>query len=900
MARQAFLPAKGLYSGWASHQVPDGALAVATNAAIRRPGVIEPRLGIRTTAANPGHNVLAWYPFMERMYADLADDNVQWATDGSAWTSLTGEGDVPSADYGRVFASMRDTLYMTSSLGLMRHDTTTGNAVDRAGLPRPALGLNILLSSVAGDLWLPDTNLVAYRVVYRRDYGNGLTVRSAPSGRYVVTNNAGGARAVALTIFVPPGSLLRAGDVVEVYRSAVTATQEPSDQMLMAVEHVITSGEAASTSFVLNDGTTEGGRGTALYINTDQEGAEAENTQPPLAHTVVAWADRLWVAATTQPHRLVLELHRDNQGWGRTSPLGGTTNVGAGQIQGISAADIAKLEIGMVVQEVGTNPNTASARLAANTRITAVGATTVNVNPAPLANAAITFYGSDVVTVDGTEFVAYVDEVSGGAPVMHRFNSPNTGGSQRTAVQSLAFKINEIVQDVRASVTGTATQAFLTLERLDHTTGSFSFSTTRRDAWSITPRTGTSTAEARADRVYFSKAGQPEHMPLGNALDVGDPQFRTLRLLPVGTVMYVLRQDGVWRVRQSGDGFVADSVGSLHPLQCDSADAFHDGSRDVGYVWCREGVYALTEQGAYLEASSVWGSIAGPIQESLRSITGYAARADASQVGLWVAAHPREREVWLADGFGTGAYVFNLDTQAWTYVDMALRCAKYNPADSTLWFGVVNTAVARKQRRSGVTTTAGGDDWDHFDEEEQVTADSVTDNVVFLSASHAFEVGDALSLTGEDQPVAIITDVDALNDAVTVDNAAGAGLVAGNLRWLKAFETEVSWVPVSLRLPHRPKHWSEVALHWETLLGVHTFGVFFLSDKDAISSGAAVRTVTRALTDVPRIHSWIVPAGQAHGHRLGFTVQVRQAASRWAITGLEVIFDMLGGRARAG
>ncbi len=894
MARQAFLPAKGLYLDWPSHQVPDGALSVATNVSIRRPGVIEPRLGIRETGGSPSDAVLGWAPFMERMYADLDNDVVEWTDDGgSTWTDLTGAGTPPSADYRRMFASLRDTLFLTANTGVLRHDTTTGDAVDRAGLPRPALGLNILLSSVAGELWLPNTNLVAYRVVYRRDYANGVTVRSAPSGRYVVTNDAGAARAVALTIFVSPG--LRAGDVVEVYRSAVTATQEPSDQMLMAVEHVLTTSEASSTSFALQDGTSEGSRGTALYINTDIEGVEAENQQPPKANVLAAWGDRLWASGTTKPHSMVLELHRDNQGWGRTAPLAGTTNVGTSQITGISAADIAKLEVGMLVQEVGTAPSAASARLAANTRITIVGGTTVTVNPAPLANAAISFYGSDVVTVDGVEFIAYLDEVSGS---LNRFNSPNTGNAQRSAVQSLAYVINNIVQDVRASVTGSATRTFLTLERLDHTTGSFTFTTTRRDAWSIVPRTGTSVAEARPERIYYSKAAQPEHWPPTNYLDVGDPQYRTLRLLPVGTVLYVLRQDGVWRVRTDGDGFAVDAVGTLHPLQSESADSFHDGTRDVGYVWCREGVYALTEQGLYAEASSVWSSISAPIHEALRDITGYAARADAPQVGLWLAAHPREREVWLSDGFDTGAYVFNLDTSTWTFVDLPLQSARYNPTDSTMWFGKVGETGAWRQRRSGVTTTAGGDDWEHFDEEEAVTADDVAGNLVTLSASHAFEIGDALSADGENQPLALIVSVDALNDTVTVDD--GSVLAAGTLRWMKAFESTVSWVPVNLRLPHRAKHWSEAALHWESLVGVRTFGIFFLSDKDAISSGGTIRTFTRPTAAVPRNHSWIVPAAQAHGHRLGLTLELRQAASKWAISGLEAFFDVLSGRARAG
>jgi len=273
------LDSKGLYTFPNQlSQTPPGAMTIANNIVIDRPGVSETRRGmefygtILNSPAIKGYvydETLLWY----RQNGKLTYDSDQAGT----WVDYSGTFFPPSGSY--VFSSQSSgNFYFTTNNGVYKLDTVT--ATPRlAGVPG-ALDLEGSLAG-AGNVILNNSQ-VGYQVLFGYIDANNNLILGAPSEFLFITNTSGSTQNVTITASIPSG--LTTQYFIQVYRTANTnsATVPPGNNFQLVIEHQLTSGEIAAHSVTLTDTVPDSLLGAFIYT-ADGQPVNFPNDVPPLA-----------------------------------------------------------------------------------------------------------------------------------------------------------------------------------------------------------------------------------------------------------------------------------------------------------------------------------------------------------------------------------------------------------------------------------------------------------------------------------------------------------------------------------------------------------------------------------------------------------------------------------------
>lgn len=114
-------------------------------------------------------------------------------------------------------------------------------------------------------------------------------------------------------------------------------------------------------------------------------------------------------------------------------------------------------------------------------------------------------------------------------------------------------------------------------------------------SWSKLVDTTISSNEIKPNRVYYSKPGQSESVPLLNYFDISSEDKQIVRIFPLRDTLFVFKQDGTYRI----SGEVAPFVTSLLDSSCvviapDSVAV----TNNIVYAWTSEGITPINESGA--------------------------------------------------------------------------------------------------------------------------------------------------------------------------------------------------------------------------------------------------------------------------------------------------------------
>lgn len=617
MGKAVNLKARGLYSQANPLSLPAGALLRADNVVIDRDNVVQPRRGFTSSLVvtsplfPPEYIRLTHY----RGYPVAAYSQVSGSLtyfDGSAWATIS---TIPRIieDYERYrFAEAAKSLFTTTIAGVFRTDSLSVSTSNAAGLPR-ALDFNRTgpaATLVAGALdFLPDGSSVAYRSVIAVKNANGRLLRSAPSGRYVVSNTSGTsgwvaatARAVALRIPLPrptaPGgtttTTLTTSHFVQVYRSAAVTTGKPSDEMGQVYEAFLTSTDISNGYIDLVDVTGDEFRGASLYTNPSQEGILASNTPPPKAQDIALFKGSLFFANTEQPQSLTLAILAVGGTGGIQN--GDTLNM-AGETYTATTGAVGAFQYGLVTS--GTTSQ--------NIERTALNlVNSINLNSAEL----YAFYVSGESDIPGRVLI------------------------QRRLLTGATFQPFVGTGDVRTCWE----------PQLPETAASAGV---------------ISSADDFDNGLYWSKTDEPDSVPLLNYVLVGRGDSPIRRIVPLRDALIILKTDGIYRL--TGDGPTNWRVdildGTVRTIAPDSAVAL--GNQ----------VYALTDQGVVSISESGVSIVSRAIEKSLLDDIA-AAGLDRVRLSCFGAAYESDRKYLLflpaSNALGTQAYTYNYVTQAWT------------------------------------------------------------------------------------------------------------------------------------------------------------------------------------------------------------------------------------------
>jgi hypothetical protein len=249
------------------------------------------------------------------------------------------------------------------------------------------------------------------------------------------------------------------------------------------------------------------------------------------------------------------------------------------------------------------------------------------------------------------------------------------------------------------------------------------------------PTSGTtviSDNEVSPNALYYSKTDQPEAVPIVNRLFLGSRDKAIKRILALRDSLFVLKEDGVFRV--SGEGpstfsqFLFDGTAKI--LSPDSAAVLNNQI----YVWTNQGISRIGEAGVDTASRVIENTING-----ITIIPGYEQKSFGVAYEL-----DRAYLLWTisksADTTATQCYRYNFFTNTWTRWPIAKSSGIVTEFDNKLYVGAGDTNRVEQERKSFSRT-------DYSDRSYilQLPFNSVLNNVISLPTIENIQVHDVIA-----------------------------------------------------------------------------------------------------------------------------------------------------------
>ena len=203
-----------------------------------------------------------------------------------------------------------------------------------------------------------------------------------------------------------------------------------------------------------------------------------------------------------------------------------------------------------------------------------------------------------------------------------------------------------------------------------------------------------SSNDPRPNRIFYSKYLQPEAVPSVNFLDVGARDKAILRIIPLRDSLFILKEDGVYRISGETAPFnLALFDSSFILIATDSAAI----ANNVIYGWGTQGIMSLTESGTQIISRPIDVDIlplGSPQYANFDTATwGIGYNSDYSYL-VWTVSQQ-------TDTLATQAFIFNSLTNTWTRWDKSNTCGVINPStDNKLYLGAGDTNFIEQERKN--------------------------------------------------------------------------------------------------------------------------------------------------------------------------------------------------------
>lgn len=574
---------------------------------------------------------------------------------------------------------------------------------------------------------------VAYRMVWGYTDANGNLILGAPSQRVIVANVSGGTCDVSLTFTIPAG--VTTSYFYQIYRSGQFPTSvEPDDELRLVYEDNPTGGEIAAKSFTITDSTPDSLMGASLYTDPSQEGIANANLPPPLCTDMTYYRQYNFFGNTKQPQRLTITY------------LGGLLD-------------------------------------------------------------------TNTITIGGTVYTA---DKSGENAATGHFQVFEAGGGGYTDLGTPALNVQgtaqSLVRVINKYASNTSQYAYylsgyqdlpgiILLQNRVLGASSFPVISNNGDKFNPTlPTSGTSVSsndDAEPNAVYYSKASQPEAVPLGNKFLCGSADKPVLRIVALRETMFILKEDGIFRLTGTDpNSFTVTLLDNTAVLQgLDSAAPFNN------QVWCmsNQGVLAISDTGVAV--------MSRPIERDLIKLT--ASQYAGFPTATFGIPYESERKyiLWTVtnttDTYATQAYVYNSFTNVWTRWLGTFDCGFVNPYDNKMYLGNAVNKYIYQERKTYTTS-------DYADDALAVTVTGYSGTTVSLSSTTGVLAGMSLE---QGMLQSYIVSVTNGTDIVVEDALPWAnGAATANT----AIAVDVQWTPQTADNPGILKHFTEVTLDYST------------------------------------------------------------------------------------
>lgn len=895
VAHEPDLRPTGLFTDPNPHKgVPKGALRVADDVVLRRDGILQPRPGFRyDDDLAQGADPLYMIPYDGDILVigDAASNLTEWESAGTAVQDDASNALNWDTDHARG-AQARGNLYLTTQDAVRKLTSGTDTAAKRAGAPRVAM--LAITQTGSGSTVLQQYGGRAYRAVIKRTDANGVVTRSAATPSFVIQRSTAGTSDTNVICYldIETEGTATAGtpkDVIEIYRTREVVGSAsnlgiPGEEFFLTHEHELTAAEVSVGSVTIADSVPDTEASAALYVNPSRQGILQNNDRPHVSKDMALFKGSLFSANTRGPNRLILraadsavDQTGNATGIGYRTINGDTTN---GSLLVTNVASVTGLEVGMLMSGSGIQGYT---RI---TGITGAGPYTVTMTKSATATAsgvAITYHDTIRIKTGALEDIYYLaGSISSWIEFVLGVNT----------IFGLASN-GDRSDYVRAEFSGgfisgiSSNQAVLTIEERDRAGNTFEvFASHGSDYFPILPSLDSvsgyaSAADTRPNGIQWSKTDQPEHVPEGNFAVIGSDKHEILRLVPTKDALFIFKTDGIWRLAGFGAnaGWRIDPIDRTHKLLTPRAATVMGGEV---YAWTDRGVVHVTDIG--VQKGGILSKLA--IGKDLRDIEKDLSKHSSATNGAWLCANEKDDELIVGVPSVVGGnncdhmMVYNMKVRAWYKWKKAYSYMILNPADGLLYGSNNGGEYVEYERRGGSVDTA--------DRHYSVTISNVSSTTITINGGSGWTpaVGDILDQTTD---LARVTAVASATE-FTVDMT---GLSTGAATAYSAYESVIEWVAKTAGTPGARKHFQSVSVTWEDMINIRQFDMEFTSDIDD-DADSETRVMTRSLSSTqPRSEYFVVPTDHAMVTQLWPKVKVKQAGSKWEMSGLSLNYKVL-------
>ena len=473
-------------------EISPGALLKANNTVINRDGVIEPRRGIKSYGTSFGTSSDRCKQLLEYKGRIIRHVGNKLAYDNGAGTFNNFLGDYlePISGFRIKSAEAKSNFYFTTSEGVKKisarsaADLSLADAIEDAGGPKAIAG-TLALNGVSG--FLLNNNAVAYRILWIYTDRNQNLIFGAPSASMLINNTSGGTRNVQLN-FQLPYDVNTTDYKYRIYRSEMSTSGSPSDELYQVYEANVTTGQITAGSVSVVDSLSESLRlgGVPLYTNQySGEGILKSNEPPPAARDIALFKGHMFYANTRTKHSTQFTI-----------------------------LNLSTFVAGTSTFVIGTTSPASSFTYTFNT-VENIATRTVKLDPLSIENTANSLVR--VINGNSAEIVtAYYLSVAGEVPGKILL--------QRKTLVDNSFYI------------GTTHSAIAT-----------SFNPELGTGGTLTTKV-LSSVEAIGNRLYYSKYQEIEAVPLLNYIDIGSRDQEISRIISLRESLFIFKGDGVYRL----------------------------------------------------------------------------------------------------------------------------------------------------------------------------------------------------------------------------------------------------------------------------------------------------------------------------------------------------------------
>ena len=413
-------------------------------------------------------------------------------------------------------------------------------------------------------------------------------------------------------------------------------------------------------------------------------------------------------------------------------------------------------------------------------------------------------------------------------------------------------------------------------------TSSLTITVSRAVSWS--PSNGVSSDPVRyKNGILWSKTDQPDHFPRSQWLApkrLGANDKAILRVVPTRSALFVLKEDGLWKITGSAGVWDFQPFDPTVRLVAPESAAPLD---NTVFALAEQGVIRISDTGVSLMSRQpgrcdIEPAIAALLAPSMRSTTetyafGVGYESDHKYV-LWLPTASNDTKA-------TQAYVYDLFTQTWTRRTDDASHGLVNPADDRLYY-VDGTSVWRERKTLDYTDLA--------DRSYAITISSGagTTSLVLADATNVL-VGDAIS---QGSAYAVVTAK--VSNTVTIDRAAAFTNAAATSN--RAISTSITWSPKYGSGPFSLSQFQEIALYFDSVyFATATLG--FTTNQVTSQSTITVLGTDYGWTGGANsqfvLRAWPTP-NHTWGTALNVSWSHAQAYSPNALSGLSVLFTRQG------